>query len=291
MLRRTWLPILGLTLIARISPASAAPEMVELRYAAPDGCPARAVVEAGILERTPNVSLGAPARRVFAITIEPIADGFRGTLVVDEVADKELSAQRCDDLASALALVTALAIDPTATLVPRPPPRPSAWALEADVGGMIEAGVSPDMMPAGVLEVRATRARRFQLELAAILGRDSSRQDEAEARFTWLAARPAVCLAAPARLTLAACGHVEIGAVTARGTEIVNSRELTRLWLAAGAHASAHHALGSRSFVQLQLGASLPLVRDRYLFAPNISIHETPGVTGWVVLGLGLRFL
>ncbi|MBC7974891.1 MAG: hypothetical protein H7138_07875, partial [Myxococcales bacterium] len=122
MLRRTWLPILGLTLIARVAPASAAPEIVELRYVAPDGCPARAVVEAGILERTPNVALGAPGRRVFAITIEPIADGFRGTLVVDDVADKELSAPRCDDLASALALVTALAIDPTATLTPRPAP-------------------------------------------------------------------------------------------------------------------------------------------------------------------------
>jgi hypothetical protein len=43
-------------------------------------------------------------------------------------------------------------------------------------------------------------------------------------------------------------------------------------------------------FAHLQLGASLPLVRDRYLFAPNVSIHETPGITGWLVVGVGMRF-
>jgi hypothetical protein len=294
MARRTRLPILGLAVIAGVVPASlasAAPEIVELRYTAPVGCPARAVVEAGILERTPNVSLAASARRVFAITIEPIADGFRGTLVVDDIADKELSAQRCADLASALALVTALAIDPTATLEPRSARRTSGWAFEADLGGMVEAGVSPDMMLAGVLEVRASLRGRYQLELAAIAGRDSTRQDEAAARFTWFAARPAACLAAPTgRFTLAACGHAELGAVKARGEQIINQRGLTRLWLAAGAHASARYPLGRRGFAQLQLGGSFPLVRDRYLFAPNVSIHQTPGVTGWGVLGVGLRF-
>jgi hypothetical protein len=290
MARRATLPIVALAMIASPAPAAADAEVVELRYAAPPGCPARAVVEAGILDRTPNVSLGAPARRVFAITIAPIADGFRGTLVVDEVADKELSAQRCDDLAAALALVTALAIDPTATMAPRAP-WSRGWSLEAGVGGMVEAGVSPDMMLAGVLELRASLRGRYQLELAVIAGRDSTRQDDGAARFVWLAARPAACLGAPARgFALAACGHVEIGAVQARGEQIVNHRDLTRLWLAAGAHAGARYPLSARSFAQLQLGASLPLVRDRYLFAPNASIHETPGVTGWLVIGLGVRF-
>jgi len=37
-------------------------------------------------------------------------------------------------------------------------------------------------------------------------------------------------------------------------------------------------------------GATLPIVRDRYLFAPNIEVHETPSVTGWLALGVGVRF-
>ena len=41
---------------------------------------------------------------------------------------------------------------------------------------------------------------------------------------------------------------------------------------------------------QAQIGASLPLVRDRYLFAPDVELHQTPAVTGWLVVGAGLRF-
>lgn len=293
---RAWLVIAGL--LAITAPAVADPEIVELRYTAPDACPARGVVEAAIRERTPNVTIGAPARRVFAITISATPpEGFKGTLIVDDVADKELSAQRCDDLATALALVTALAIDPTATLEPRPvpPPRPaptaSPWSFDADVGGMIEAGVGPETLWAGVIEVRGRWHRHLQLALAAIVGRDSAAQDSGTARFTWIAARPGVCrLWDVGQVTLGGCGHVELGAVRAGGDMIINQRDLNRLWLAAGGHATGKLPLSDRIFAQLQVGAAIPLVRDRYLFAPNVSIHETPSVTGWAVLGLGVVF-
>jgi hypothetical protein len=292
MVRRAWLVIAGLAIAA---PAVADPEIVELRYAAPAGCPARGVVEAAIRERTPNVTIGAPARRVFAITIGAVPDGFRGTLVVDDVADKELSAQRCDDLATALALVTALAIDPTATLEPRPAPppptRPPAWSYDADVGGLVETGVGPEVLWAGVVEGRARWHRHVQVALAAILGRDSAAQDGGTARFTWLAARPAVCrLWEVGPVTLGGCGHVEVGAVRAAGDMIVNQRDLTRLWLAAGGYATAAYPLSRSIFGQLQVGAAAPLVRDRYLFAPNVAIHETPSVTAWLGVGLGVAF-
>jgi len=309
MLRRVRLAIAALLWLAGAPPARADEEVVELQYVAPSGCPARERVEAAIRARTPNVRLAAQARRVFAITIEAAAEGFRGTLVVGRIADKELSAPRCDDLATALALVTALAIDPTATALPDPaspgaggasPASPAgarAWSFEADLDGMVAAGVSPDALFAAVIEGRAIVRRTYQLELAAIAGRDSTARDGAQAQFTWLAARLGGCrLWLPWRggsrwgMTVGACGHLEVGAVRARGEMIVNQRDLTRLWLAAGVHGSAQVPLGSRIFGQLQLGASLPLVRDRYLFAPNVEVHETPSVTGWVVLGVGVRF-
>lgn len=286
---RVWLAIAALSAIPRV--ASAEPERVELRYTAPAGCPARAVVEASIRERTPNVVIGAPAQRTFAITIAVIPDGFRGTLVVDDVSDKELSAQRCADLATALALVTALAIDPSATLEPpRAPRAPRPWSYAVDLGGMLESGVSADAMWAGVLEGRA-RWHHLQLEVAAIVGRDTARERGAEARFTWLAARPAACRVSDvAGVTLGGCAHLEVGAVRADGDMIVNERNLTRLWLAAGAHARASYPLSNRLYGQLQLGLSLPLVRDRYLFAPNVAIHATPSVTGWLGVGIGVSF-
>jgi hypothetical protein len=277
-------------------PARADPEVVELRYTAPPACLSRAAFEAEILERTNNVRLGAPARRVFAVAIEPTADGFHGALVVDDVADKELASPRCEDLTSALALVTALAIDPTASVLPRrasPPPerRPSAWALELDLDAMVEAGVGPGALLGAALEARTILHNSYAFELAAIAGRDSSEQDGAEARFTWLAARPGACLRGLVGLvTLDACSHVEVGLVRANGERIINQRDLTRLWLAAGMHGNARVPLGSRGFGLLQIGTSLPLVRDRYIFAPNVAIHETPGLTGWLVVGVGMRF-
>jgi len=274
--------------------ARADEEVVELRYTAPPGCPERDGVEAAIRARTPNVRLAAPARRVFAITIEAVPEGFHGTLVVDRVADKELSAPRCDDLATALALVTALAIDPAAaSVLPRTSPRPATrtWSFETDAGGMVSAGVSPEALFAAVVEARARVRSRYELEAAAIAGRNSTSRDGAQAQFTWLAARFGVCrrwlgwgIAADA------CGHLEAGAVRARAEMIVNQRDLVRLWLAAGVHGNACYPFSSRIFAQFQLGASLPFVRDRYIFAPNVEVHETPRVTGWLVLGVGIRF-
>ena len=273
-------------------------EIVELRYVAPPGCPARDVVEAAIRVRTPNVRIAAEARRVFAITIAAVADGFRGTLVVDQVADKELAALRCEDLATALALVTALAIDPTVSVLPVAPagrpvlPVARTWSFEADVGGMVETGISPDALFAMVVEARARVRHTYRFELSAIAGRDSIARDGAQARFTWLAARLGACrLWRGWGITAGACGDVEAGAVRAGGEMIVNQRDLTRLWLAAGVHGSTEVPLGSRMFAHVQLGLSLPFLRDRYLFAPNMELHETPSVTGWLTLGVGVRFL
>lgn len=305
MLRCVGLAIAAVLWLAGVPRVRAEEEVVALQYAAPAGCPDRAVVEAAIRARTPNVRLAAQAHRVFAITIEAAtgaapeatSNGFRGTLVVDRVADKELSAPRCDDLATALALVTALAIDPTAAAPPRtaPPAVGSAGApggrFEADLGGLASAGVSPGALFAAVIEGRATVRRTYQLELAAIAGRASVAQDGAQAQFTWLTTRLGGCRRWLGwGIAAAACGDLEVGVVRAAGEQIVNQRGLTRLWLAAGLHGSAQVPLGSRIFGQLQLGATLPIVRDRYLFAPNIEVHETPSVTGWLVLAVGVRF-
>jgi hypothetical protein len=366
---RLWLSIAATAVIGSTALAGASAEIVELRYAAPPGCPTLGAVEAAILARTSNVRFATPARRVFVITIRETADGFRGTLQIDERStdagggpgsaaggagssagrglgerskmtggggpagaaggavisspggidersaessggvgsgpaevDKELEAQHCDDVANAFALVTALAIDPTATLVPRPappspPPPPPAppddiAAIEVDVDAMVDAGVGPVAMFAAVIEARVRWRRDYRLELAAIIGRDStSSEDGGEARFTWLAARPALCRRwIWHAMAYGGCGHAELGAVRASGQQIVNQRDLTRLWLAAGVHGSFGVPLYQNIFAQLQLGASVPLVRDRYIFAPNEAIHDTPFVTGWLVLGIGMQF-
>lgn len=282
-------------------------EVVVLRYSAPSGCPARDVIEAAVRSRAPKVRLAATARRVFAITIEAAPGGYRGALVVDDVADKALSAERCDDLATALALVTALAIDPSRAMSSSPALEPAPLGPEAGArvgplppsrfdlvaGGLVEGGVAPSAAYGAAIEARASRGP-WQASAAVLAAQRSSTQMAdsiaATTRFTWLAARVGGCARHLGLLELAACVDVEIGGVRARGEDIVNERALTRLWLATGIHGNAVVPLGARSFVQLQLGGAAPLVRDRYIFAPDVAIHETPNLTGWVSLGAGVRF-
>src|SRR5258705_1914175 len=92
-------------------------EDVVLRYDAPSACPDRAALEAMVGQRTPAARFVDGAERVFAITVRASESGFAGELSVtgaDGVADRTLTAARCDDLVGALALVVALAIDPEA---------------------------------------------------------------------------------------------------------------------------------------------------------------------------------
>jgi len=300
-------------LVTHASPALADDEVVELHYSAPPECPDRDAVLAQIRERTPAVRFEDHAPRTFEIVITVHDGGFTGTLTVEAGADKQLTAARCDDLVSALALVTALAIDPTAAVTvpsrpppppppappppaPPPPPRrePLVQSLDATLGVALDGGLTPDPLLAASLAVRA-EWRRTSADLAVLIGRDSTTVNDSVARFTWAAARPAGCYrtfrtAAGRRLELDGCGHAEFGLVRASGEQIINGRALTRLWAAVGAHAGVRWPVSSRSFGQLQLGASFPLTRDRYRFAPDMVIHETAIVTGWLLVGIGVRF-
>jgi hypothetical protein len=286
---------------ARIAHAEV--DVVKLDYAAPDGCPDRDAFVAQIVERAPAVRFEITAPRTFAVEIVATPDGFAGTLVVDSTADKQLAAARCDDLASALALVTALAIDPTIDLTaapakPTPPPvaireparaPASRWRPDVTAGALVDTGVTPDPVLAGVVQWRASWTR-LAVETSFIGGRDTTMHDGSTATFTWLAVQPAACLVMRRTLELAGCGHVELGLVRAAGEEIVNGRALNRLWWTAGVHGDARWPTQSRGFVQLQLGISIPLTRDRYRFNPGVVVHETSAVTAWLGLGVGVRF-
>lgn len=291
---------------AALADGDRAEEVVELRYTAPPGCPTRDAAVELIRERMPAVRFAAGARRVFEVRVTAGAQGYTGALVVDAVADKQLAAPRCDDLVTALALVIALAIDPaaagagaptgaaassvTATQV-APPRPPRAWTLDGALGGLLGAGLTPDPLLAGSLAARATWPA-LAVEVAVVAGYDTTQEGDASASFTRLTARPAACrLWIRRRLELGGCGHAELGIVRAAGDGIINGRSLIRLWVAAGAHGEIRWpATGSRGFAQLQIGLAVPLTRDRYRFMPGVVLHETPLITGWLGLGVGLRF-
>lgn len=119
--------------------AEDAPEPIALTFTGPEGCPDGAAFEAQVRARTPRfrpVAVGETGRG-FNARVTLADSQFVGTLVIEEPggppAERTLSGATCVDVVSALALVTALAIDPqakTTAIAPAapPPPEPTASA-------------------------------------------------------------------------------------------------------------------------------------------------------------------
>jgi len=104
---------------ATAAPTSA-PEQVQLRYSAGAGCPTEAafVNEVGARIRRPLEWVSANPTTLIVVTLDQISDHATGKLEVTRSAAqptrREFIASTCAEVGSALALVTALALDPNA---------------------------------------------------------------------------------------------------------------------------------------------------------------------------------
>ena len=274
-----------------------------ITYDAPAGCPDRDAFEAAVRERLPTARFATgtePAARSFTIAIAATDDGYTGALTAgDGGAARRLAAHQCNDVVTALALITALAIDPSAAVsaVAPPPtttparPGPRRWHLAGLAGGALAGGVTPGALWIGAIGARLLRRGLGHLDLEVVAGGDRDRSDAGEARFTYLIGRGSACwLALPRRVEVDACAVVEAGALRARGVDVVRAQDLTRPYLAAGVAAAARWPRASRGFLELRAGVSFPLIRDRFVFTPNVLIHETAAATPWAGLGGGVRF-
>lgn len=124
-----------LALLCLTSPAFADKESILLDYVASGGCPDRAQFVERVRTFTTKAEVaiddGAP-RRKFGIHVARAAALVRGELTIDDRGAKTtrtVSGATCDEVISALALATALAVDPDALGVepaadPSPPPEP-----------------------------------------------------------------------------------------------------------------------------------------------------------------------
>ena len=266
--------------------------LVALDDAAPPECPARAALVAAIHARSPSASFDGPATRRYAIAITHRDDAYAGA-----VDGRELTARRCSDLVTALALVVSLAIEADETAEARPPvaapiarPEPRWW-FEGGANVALGFGITPDPLVVAELEVRARTRAPIAIAVAAMAGHDRASEEMGAAAFTLVGGRATACwLPVRGAIEVGACGHIELGAIDASGESIAQGRSVTRLWLAPGVDAYVRWPATSRVFGQLDVAGSLPLVRDRYLFEPNMTIHETAAVTSWLGLGVGMRF-
>jgi hypothetical protein len=124
---------LAITLLGRAEDPAEAPRPISIAYEASESCPAAGDFLARLRELAPRVPVVEPNRadRRYRIRLVGEASGFRGTIfeqpaAAAEVAVRDAEAPSCSELADALALIVAIAADPSAAGGRLPPPAPVA---------------------------------------------------------------------------------------------------------------------------------------------------------------------
>lgn len=116
--------LLGTLVVCLAAEASADSEPIRIEYRADAGCPTRADFEERVFDRTASARLAADgeAARTFSVDLRRQQRRVTGRLVISEpngaTMTRRVSGSDCGDVATVLALATALAIDPRAELAP-----------------------------------------------------------------------------------------------------------------------------------------------------------------------------
>jgi hypothetical protein len=120
------------------APGSAEP--IRITFKAPEGCPSESVFAGEIQARTARARLAAQDEkaRTFHVVIEKKKKQRHGTLRIEDTSGgtdvREISAEKCSEVVSALALIAALAIDPQASTAPGIAPKSTLpGALPPDI--------------------------------------------------------------------------------------------------------------------------------------------------------------
>lgn len=291
-------------------------EPIRLTYSAPPECPD----EADFVGRTHAMSARlraatpAEAARVFEVRLDGgIPSTGRITIRgADQaiVGTRSVEGDTCADVAEAIALVIALAVDPRASPPERPLPS-VAPALGSDnrdarsqrafagADAAVVSGVGPTALFAVSPFVgwRAHGSFPFDpsVRLAFLRATTGSFQApvHASASFTLTVGRLDAC---PATVRYAfirgtACVRVEAGALEAAGGNIAGARSTVRPWLAAGPVARAEVWPIAPLFVDVEAGALFRVYNDRFAFEPDIPLYEVPVVGFFMGAGAGVNFL
>jgi hypothetical protein len=94
-----------------------------------------------------------------------------------------------------------------------------------------------------------------------------------------------------AHVTVAPCVHVDAGAVLASSSDIPNSRQVVRPWVAAGPAVLGRFAPRDSVFIEIHAALPFSLVRDRFFFEPSTTVDDVPaiGAVAGLAVGAALR--
>jgi hypothetical protein len=299
-------------------------QAIWIAYDAPSLCPGAEVFMDRVHARTAHGDL-APSAEVARFRVIVSSGDMSSSARIQFIgadaqpATRTVSGRTCDEVVSAAALITALAIEATWSGAPpapeesAPPARPSApsdatlppsesrsswprgWGLGAaggidswTPGGGYGGGVWGEMLGRPPLEL-------VQLAFRATTG--SASVDARSARFKALMARLSLCpisLRIADRILLFPCAAVDVGRLAAEGqisAALSGPRTTAIFWSSAEAVLAMRWDLGE--WIALEAGAELgfPLIRHTFIFeGPAQVVDEVPVVGAGAHAACVLRF-
>lgn len=297
---------------ASASPAVDRPLRVE--YHAFPGCPNVGAFFAGVRAR---VSGARSARAgelapTHVVSLWANAGRITGRLSIDRPdgapLTRNVSADTCDEAVAALAFVVALSLDPdAASAEPAPeavrsssssPPAPteratgsvlgggqgsSAIASSASFGAFLGVELA---LPLGPLRPSFRASGSFLTGGTAAVGLIS-------ASFRSVSGRVDACPSSTklSILRLSPCVGLELGSLRAEGRGLDVPVTEARFWSAAHVLGRARLSATPRLFVELEIGAVVPLTARRFLVdTPPLEVFATPAIAVAGALGLGVSF-
>lgn len=336
-------------------------EPIRVAFEAPAGCPDLTAFLDQVTARTPKARLAAEGERArtFKIVVTQEGQRARGRLTIEAPPERpstrEVTGEQCNEVVSALSLITALAVDPRAStgppeslarassassapppqttiagppgpplppyylppltavaltalplpalLTPWAPARPTRtpgphFAVALHAAG--EGAIAPDLTPGGQLGAELYWERKGSifspsLRLSTLVARsDVVRRGPAFGQFTWIAGRLEGCplsFTLSAELAASSCVIFDAGALSARG----GRRDATptarvRPWIAPGLIGRLQWRIAGPLFLELEAGATFPLVRDTFYVARDFTLQETPIAGALAAGGVSVRF-
>jgi hypothetical protein len=279
---------------------------VQLDYQAPATCPSAGVFERELWSRLSPEGARATADRSLRVRVFQDVMGFRGTVQVAESSDgasqRELGSANCAELVRALALVTAVVLNPSAIVEPGPtaPAESPASSVAASSAAPSPIETKTTAAPAPERSQRSYRGGRWvfvggtaaSLEtlvpshplllpriavgaeyLSTLWGAgirlSGTRADSGQIKkavgnvdLVWTVGRLEVCLVSRPVPWLTVSPCGLVDAGELRGTS--SSTSAARRWVAPGGLGRAEARLVGPLWVAAELGATRPLVRTEF---------------------------
>ncbi|MBN2191752.1 MAG: hypothetical protein JW751_02955 [Polyangiaceae bacterium] len=305
------------------APARAtAPEPYRLVYEAPNLCPDAVAFMDAVRSRTERawfVTTPGMVAKTVTVSIQASERGFVGRLEMTlgtEPSSRRFEESSCAELVSALALVTVLAIDPTAVLedrqepvgraespapappTPREPGSPGQWTMKAAAGVSFLSIWGPAsepllaVAPQAEIGLSTEPGWRLGLRFQPVFAETGTFGPSAEeASFRWQALRLGICPAfvLAEGFELGPCVLSDLGALRVEGEGVPQKLHETRPWFALGAGGAI--TFTRVAMVSLSGGALFPMVRDRFVMLPDRElVYEPEAVGSSVELTVGMRF-